>query len=102
MTQPVEPSITPPSLADQVASAVLSVPGVASLHSGMFGEAATYLPGRRVQGVQLRAEATEVHLTVEWGADIAATADRIRAVVEPLVGNQVHVTVQDLADPTAL
>ncbi|MFD4183444.1 hypothetical protein ACFWPB_20405, partial [Rhodococcus sp. NPDC058514] len=39
--------------ADLIADAVLAVPGVAGLHGGMFGEVATYLPGRRVLGVAL-------------------------------------------------
>ncbi len=51
-------------LADEVAAAVLSVDGVVGLHGGMFGEAATYLPGRRVTGVRLGENATEVRLTL--------------------------------------
>ena len=39
--------------ADVVAAAVRSVPGVAGLHAGMFGEVGTYLPGRRVAGIRI-------------------------------------------------
>lgn len=88
-----------PHLADTVVAAVMQVPGVARMHAGMFGEAATYLPGRRVTGVQIHDRATAVHVALTWGVDFAVTADRIRAAVEPLVGARVDVTVQDLDPP---
>lgn len=31
-------------IADTIAAAVTGIPGVASLHAGMFGEVGTYLP----------------------------------------------------------
>lgn len=83
-------------VADMVAVAVNLVPGVTSLHPGMFGEAATHLPGRRVYGVQVRETSTHVHVVVDWGSDIPAVADQVRAVVEPIVGTRVDVTVHDL------
>ena len=83
-------------LADRVAAAVLAVPGVAGLHAGAFGQVATYLPGRRVVGVQVRANACSVHVVTEWGSPVLATADLVRAVVEPLVGTTVDVTVEDV------
>lgn len=89
-----------PDVADLVAAAVRLVPGVSDLHPGRFGEAATYLPGRRVQGIQVRPTSTHVHVVITWGVDIGATADAIRAVVQPIVGTSVDVTVQDLAAPT--
>ena len=49
-------------LADRVAAAVRNVPGVADLHTGAFGEVATHLPGRRVGGVQIRADHCAVHV----------------------------------------
>ncbi len=110
MTPPVDdeaPSLDgandalPAEPADLVAAAVLAVPGVAELHPGMFGEVATYLPGRRVHGVQIRRDSTSIHIVCHWGADIPATADAVRSAVEPIVGTSVDVTVQDLLEPVS-
>ena len=51
-----------PELAEQVAEAVRTVPGVHDLYGGLLGEVATYLPGRRVVGVRLTDEACAVHI----------------------------------------
>ncbi len=88
-------------LADLVAAAALAVDGVAGLHTGMFGEVATYLPGRRVDGIRIATEVTEVHLVLVWGAPVLATADAVRAAVQPLVTTRVDITVQDVVDPSA-
>ncbi len=83
-------------LADLVRAAVLSVPGVADMHTGTFGEVATYLPGRRIDGVRIRPDTTEVHVIVTWGSPVLAVADELRAAVEPLVGTPVDVSIQDV------
>lgn len=88
-------------LADLVAAAAMAVDGVAGLHTGMFGEVATYLPGRRVDGIRIATEVTEVHLVLVWGAPVLATADAVRAAVQPLVTTRVDVAVQDVVDPSA-
>lgn len=85
-----------PELADLVAAAVLSVPGVAGLHTGSFGEVATYLPGRRVNGVRLREDATEVHVTLLYGTPVLDTAEKIRSAVAPLVAGGVEVSIEDI------
>lgn len=85
-------------LADHVAAAVLAIPGVVDMHGGMFGEVATYLPGRRVLGVQIRDRECQVHVALRSSADIRGTADVIRTIVRPMVGRPVHVTIQDLVD----
>lgn len=85
--------------ADVVSRLTLGVPGVAALHPGRFGEAATHLPGRRVTGVQVRDDLVEVHVTLLWGADVLATADAVRAAAEPVVARPVHVTVEDVLAP---
>ncbi len=99
MTQPplgrVEPAGSS-EVADLVATATRSVPGVNDLHAGAFGEVATYLPGRRVTGVRIGESVTEVHVVVEMGAPVLATAESIRAAVEPLVGTDVHVFIEDI------
>ena len=86
-------------LADRVALAVLSVPGVHDLHGGVLGEVATYLPGRRVTGVRLRDGDTQVHLVLSWGAPISSTTDEVRARVAEIVPGTVHVAVEDIASP---
>ena len=88
-------------LADAVAAAVRAVPGVAALHTGSFGEVATYLPGRRVPGIRLLEDRTEVHVVLTWGVPVLATADAVRAAVRPLVHTTVDVTVEDVVDPQA-
>lgn len=90
-------SLPEPDVADAVVAAVLAVPGVVEMHPGTFGEVATYLPGRRVRGVQIRPDSAQVHVVFRWGIDIAETAARVRLAVEPIVGVPVDVTVQDLA-----
>lgn len=82
-------------------AAVLAVPGVADMHAGSFGEVATYLPGRRVVGVRMRTDVTEVDVVVDWGADVlaTATADAVRAAVQAVNGPTVTVVIQDVAAP---
>lgn len=86
-------------MADAVAAAALSVPGVTGLHAGAFGQAATYYPGRTVEGVQLRPESTTVHLVLAWGVPLRATAASVREAVAAVTHGPVHVVVEDLAAP---
>jgi uncharacterized alkaline shock family protein YloU len=91
-------SATPeaPHLADRVVEAVLAVPGVAGLHGGVFGEVATYLPGRRVTGIRLRDNGAGVHVTLVYGTPVLDAAERVRAAVASLVTGPVSVTVEDV------
>ncbi len=82
--------------ADRVRAAVLEVPGVAELHAGAFGEVGTYLPGRRVAGVRLRDDGTEVHVVVTMGADVRSVAGAVREAVTLVVPGPVDVTVEDV------
>ena len=91
--------LTSAELADRVAQAALSVPGVHDLHGGVLGEVATYLPGRRVTGVRLREGDTQVHLVLSWGAGITTTTEEVRARVAQVVPGTVHVAVEDIAAP---
>lgn len=85
-----------PDVADRVAAAARAVAGVADLHTGAFGEVATHLPGRRVDGVQIRDDHCAVHVVLFWGAPVLESAERVRAAVSPLVGTRVDVTVEDV------
>lgn len=82
--------------ADDVAALVLGVPGVVRLHAGVFGEAATYLPGRRVSGIKLGDDLVEVHVVVANGAPIRDVAQQIHTVVAAVVAAPVHVFVEDI------
>jgi hypothetical protein len=102
--EPVEPEPVEPEpvedLADRVAAVVRAVPGVVGLHGGVFGEVATYLPGRRVSGIRITAERAEVHLTLAWGEPVRPTAELVRDLVAELTGVPVFVTVEDVVQPT--
>lgn len=82
--------------ADRVAAVVLAVPGVSRLHGGSFGEVGTYLPGRRVTGVRLGDQVSEVHIAVAMNADVLAVVEQVRAAVTLLVGGPVQVVVEDV------
>ncbi|MGW6378236.1 hypothetical protein ACWFRB_19460 [Rhodococcus sp. NPDC055112] len=82
--------------AELIAGAVLAVPGVAGLHGGMFGEVATYLPGRRVLGVALGDDSCAIHISVRYPAHVIETAERVRAALAPMLDVPVDVTVEDV------
>ncbi|WP_328309709.1 hypothetical protein [Actinomycetospora sp. NBC_00405] len=92
------------ALAEPVAAAVLACPSVAGLSGGPFGTVGTYLPGRRVTGVQI----TDTEVTIRIVARLAPLRRieaEVRAAVAPLVsGLPVHLGVDDLVtgepDPT--
>lgn len=87
------------TVAELVAEIAASVPGVAGLHAGAFGEVGTYLPGRRVIGVKTTPEVTEVHLVVAQGSQMLLVAQQVRDAVQPLVDTRVDVFIEDI-DPT--
>lgn len=86
--------------AEAVAAAVLGCPAVASLHGGGFRGIATFLPGRRVDGVRLTEDRVEVGVVAVYGAPLIAMVEQVRAAVAPLVGGRrVDVHVHDLQLP---
>ncbi len=101
---PQQASAPPPApqggqIVDDVAAAVLTVDGVIALHGGLFGENATYVPGRRVRGIRIGENATGIHLTATYGAAIPITAQQVRHAVAAVIPGPVNVTVEDLAPP---
>ena len=86
----------PPTPAEVVAAAVLAVPGVVGLHGGRFGELGTYLPGRRVIGVRIDDEGTEVHVVVSDLVPVPATAARVQRAVSAVAPMPVRVHVEDI------
>lgn len=86
--------------ADTVAGIARAVPGVTGLHTGMFGEVATYLPGRSVPGVRITDDRIDVHISVAAGTAVRGTAAAVRAAVgAEFPGTDVDVTVEDVTSP---
>ncbi|MBY4574009.1 hypothetical protein ACN94_10480 [Gordonia paraffinivorans] len=83
-------------LVDEVAEAVLAVPGVTGLHGGLLGEVATYLPGRRVAGIALDDEAGEIHIVADLSHDLRSVAATVRNTAEQLAGRPFTVIVEDI------
>ncbi|MUL78444.1 Asp23/Gls24 family envelope stress response protein [Mycolicibacterium sp. CBMA 226] len=86
--------------AERIAAAVTAVEGVAGLHAGMFGEVATYLPGRRVSGVRIGPDRVDVHVSLVLGVPVRPTAAAIQRAVAELVELPVDVTIEDLVPVT--
>ena len=82
---------------DAVATVALACPDVVGLSSGRFGEVATYLPGRRVNGVRVAAGELQVHIVARWGPPLPEVAEYVRHAVAPLSGGRpVAVVVDDV------
>ena len=82
-------------LADLVAAAVLTVPGVIGLPGGMFRETATYRGCSTEPGTSSTEDVTSFHLSVVYGAPVFATAQQVRTAVAALVTGPANVTVED-------
>lgn len=83
--------------ADAIATAVAACPAVVSLAGGGPGLIATYLPGRRVDGVRLGPDRVTVSVVGVQGIPVAVLADQVRAAVAPLApGVPVDVHVADV------
>jgi uncharacterized alkaline shock family protein YloU len=88
---------------DDVAAAVQACPGVSGLDGGRFGEVASYLPGRRVQGVAVRTYSVTVQVRSRWGVSAPDLLSQITAALTPLIGvRRVEVVVADIDEPPAL
>jgi hypothetical protein len=91
-----------PGRVAEIAAAVLAHPGVERLDGGPFGSVASYLPGRRVVGVQIGADGESVELAVVARLGTPATplprlAEELGAVVRRLLGPvAVEITFSDV------
>ena len=107
-TAPTGSTGTPADLgpdADAIAAAVLECASVAGLAGGLAGEVATYLPGRRVTGVQVRTsgpvDQIVVHVVGHYGPTMAQIAAEVTAAVRTVAGPvDVRVGIDDLLLPT--
>ncbi|WP_238419876.1 hypothetical protein [Gordonia sp. 'Campus'] len=86
-----------PGLAQRLATAALAVPGVSGLHSGVFGEVATYLPGERVSGVSLDDDAGAIHIVVDVSHDLHGVAAQVRDAAEEIAARPITVTIADIS-----
>jgi hypothetical protein len=85
---------------DAVAHAARACAGVSDLYSGRFGEIGSYLPGRRVGGVQVAPNSVTVQVRSRWGVPASDLLRQISAVIAPIIGARyVEVVVADVDDP---
>ena len=85
---------------DAVAAAMQACPGVSELDAGRLGEVASYLPGRRVQGVAVRTASVTVQVRTRWGVPAPDLLSQITAALTPLIGGRrVEVVIADIDDP---
>ncbi|MEH1127885.1 hypothetical protein [Micromonospora sp. CPCC 206061] len=88
---------------DAVATAVRGCPGVLDLYGGPPQLIATYLPGRRVEGVRVDRWAVAVQVRARWGAAVSDLSAQIRAALRPLAGGRrIDIVWADVADPPPL
>ena len=83
-----------------VAAAVRGCPGVSGLDGGPFSGVASYLPGRKVEGIVVRDGRVTVQIRSRWAAPAPELAAVITAMLAPLTGNRpVDVVIADIDDP---
>ena len=87
---------------DAVAAAVRGCAGVSGLEGGRFGEVASYLPGRKVQGIVVSGGRVRVQIRSQWAVPAPELAALIKAVLVPLTGHRpVDVVIADIDDPAS-
>ncbi|CAM3753876.1 MULTISPECIES: hypothetical protein [Tsukamurella] len=86
---------------DRIVAAVTAVDGVAGLHAGAAGSAATYLPGRTVPGIRVDDESGQVSIVVEFrgDTDLVAIAESARQAATDAAGVPIQVIVADIRVP---
>ena len=82
---------------DLVAAAAAGCPAVAALSAGVFGEVATYLPGRKVGGIRVDDTDVEIHVVARHGHPLHHVAAHLGALTRPLIGDRrLTVVIDDL------
>jgi hypothetical protein len=106
MTVPAGGSVTGSAVidgidVDAVAAAVGECAGVSGLDGGEFGEVASYLPGRKVEGIMVGGGRVTVQIRSQWAVPAPALAALVTGVLAPLTGcRPVDVVVADIDDPS--
>ena len=83
----------------ELAAAVLAHPGVARLDGGPFGTVASFLPGRRVDGVRIGVgnEPVELAVVARLGTPLPQLAAELGAIVHRVCGPvAIEVTFSDV------
>jgi hypothetical protein len=87
---------------DAVAAAARACPGVSGLDGGPFSGVASYLPGRKIEGIVVRDGRVTVQVRSRWAVPAPELAAVITAMLAPLTGNRpVDVVIADIDDPPA-
>ena len=74
---------------------------MSGLDGGEFGEVASYLPGRKVEGIMVGGGRVTVQIRSQWAVPAPALAALVTAVLAPLTGcRPVDVVVADIDDPS--
>jgi hypothetical protein len=82
---------------DVIAAAALACPAVAALHGGGPRVVATYLPGRRVEGVRVEDDRVLVSVVLVYGVHVRTLERQVRNALAPHVdGRSVDVHVADV------
>jgi hypothetical protein len=85
---------------DAVAAIVRGCAGVSALDGGLYGEVASYLPGRTVPGVAVDDSRIRVQVRSQWGVPATEVAALITAGLAPLAGPRaIDVAIADIDDP---
>jgi hypothetical protein len=86
---------------DAVAAAVIGCGGVDDLHTGPWGGAVSYLPGRQVTGVRVASDHVLISVRGRWGVPVTELAHQVRAAVAALVApRRVDILVAEVSDAT--
>jgi hypothetical protein len=85
---------------DAVASAVQACPGVSDLTDGRFGDATSYLPGRRLTGVAVREDSLRISVRARWGVTASDLLDQITLALTPIGSDRrIEVVIAEIDDP---
>ena len=85
---------------DAVASVVRACPGVSDLADGRFGDATSYLPGRRLTGVAVREDAVRISVRAKWGVTASDLLHQITLALRPIVSDRrIEVVIAEIDDP---
>jgi hypothetical protein len=87
---------------DAVAAIVRSCHFVSDLAAGGPGGPATYLPGRRLDGIAVGDTCVRIQVRTCWAAPAQAVVGEIRAAARAFIGDRtIDVTIADVDDPPA-
>jgi hypothetical protein len=98
-----DPAIVDGIDVDAVAGAVRACRGVSDLTDGRFGDATSYLPGRRLTGVAVRGGTVRVSVRARWGVSASDLLDQITLALTPIVADrQIEVVIAEIDNPPGL